>query len=313
MEKINEKLGLFQEQQQEQPPPRYSLSENWSGTADTERGDVEPFISEPGSGLTKLPPAFSVYFNHKDLSEFTFGTSSSRIFCKVLTNWNKPDAAFSLVFHDGPMHEAPILATTGDVVMCHGQEATITLPNRSEITNAGQQGGELKARFEKAHWGNYHFVFRIVVPAPPDSKTPARQETFEWRSTRGDEIKNLDFDITSSKGKKASGADGWKLIRMAPQVSTSEAGLSGGKYKERDTSFTSNGKEIVALLGQARSWKLNNPLRFEFVGAGLTGVLGRDWEVVSVATGLLLFWTDGVLGVTSAPPGMSGLGAKKIK
>ncbi|KEY74932.1 hypothetical protein S7711_01283 [Stachybotrys chartarum IBT 7711] len=313
MGKINEKLGLFQEQQQEQPPPRYSFSENRSEGANIEGGDVKIPISEPGSGMTKLPPAFSVYFNHKDLSEFTLGTSSSRIFCKVLTNWNKPDAAFSLIFHDGPMHEAPILATTGDVVMSHGQEATITLPNRSEIAAAGQQGGEFKARFEKARWGNYHFVFSIVVPGSSDSKTPAQQETFEWRSTRGDEIKNLDFDITSSKGKKASGADGWKLVRMTPQVSKSGAGLSGGRYKEQDTSFTSDGKEVVALLGQARSWKLNNPLRFEFVGTGSTGVLGRDWEVVSVATGLLLFWTDGVLGVTSAPPGMSGLGAKKMK
>ena len=78
-----------------------------------------------------------------------------------------------------------------------------------------------------------------------------RMERFQWRRSRGKEVKRL-----GGWGSK------WKLVRL-------------------------DGDEIVAVYA-VDLWTPNLSGRFEFLGAGATKELGRDWTIATVVTALAL-------------------------
>ncbi|KAM5342658.1 hypothetical protein ACJ41O_013624 [Fusarium nematophilum] len=98
-------------------------------------------------------------------------------------------------------------------------------------------------------------------------------ERFEWRRSRGSEVKSV--------GQSGSG---WKLVR-----------LGGGKMQEEEYSsdeevvpdhgdgFASDGKEVVAVWASSSSWKtLSGVGEFQLRGSGATGELGRLWALMAV-------------------------------
>lgn len=89
-------------------------------------------------------------------------------------------------------------------------------------------------------------------------------ERFEWRSSRGDEVKELSGGFNF----------GWKLVRLdGPPIVPGTVDTSNGGY-------SSDGKEIVAVGIQARLLK-RNP-EFQFLGTGATGQLGETFEIVAI-------------------------------
>ncbi|KAJ5529274.1 hypothetical protein N7527_002667 [Penicillium freii] len=115
------------------------------------------------------------------------------------------------------------------------------------------------------------------------------RERFEWRKSHGNEIREL-----------VGFSYGWKLVRLTGPVNN-----VAGSRKERARGYTSDGLEIVALIAHNASWSMTKGFRFAFMGAGLTGTMGENWEVV-VVTSALQLWFINVQG-TSATTAAAGV------
>ncbi|KAK1597119.1 uncharacterized protein LY79DRAFT_508261 [Colletotrichum navitas] len=45
--------------------------------------------------------------------------------------------------------------------------------------------------------------------------------------------------------------------------------------------YSSDGKEVVAVLARSTSWSMTKTYKFAFLGTGLTGTLSEDWETAA--------------------------------
>lgn len=99
------------------------------------------------------------------------------------------------------------------------------------------------------------------VPAPDGQGT--REESFEWRFTTG--------PVVGPLGRHA----GLKLVRLATDV-------TGPGHVEH------GGGEAVAVLAPSGArWR--KTAAFQFLGSGAQGMLGDEWEVLAVLTGVGLW------------------------
>ncbi|KAL1640187.1 hypothetical protein SLS58_007138 [Diplodia intermedia] len=109
-----------------------------------------------------------------------------------------------------------------------------------------------------------------------------RREVFEWRTSRGEDVKEVGAGGLSF---------GWKLVRLdgpegaAPPVVEESGG--GGRR-----GVASGGGEVVAVVAHNASLSATKGLRFAFLGSGLAGAFGELWEVVALASGLRLWYQD---------------------
>ncbi|KAI0844478.1 hypothetical protein F5Y00DRAFT_266550 [Daldinia vernicosa] len=99
-------------------------------------------------------------------------------------------------------------------------------------------------------------------------------EKFEWRPTQGNEIKAM-----------FKHAKGFKLVRVGAE---GPGDGRGGKRQSRQLGESSDGKEVVAvwatkkvILSISRS-----PFKFELLGSGKTGELGRHFGYMALMTAL---------------------------
>lgn len=119
------------------------------------------------------------------------------------------------------------------------------------------------------------------------------KETFEWRPSRGREIKEL--------GGKLS--HGWKLVRLG--CVNEEA---GGSRQERKSGHSSDGMEIVALL--SLSGYLNFSKLFSFRFMGPVESLGERGEIAAFTSAMQLrFLEQRAYMSSSASSSAAGAGA----
>lgn len=102
-------------------------------------------------------------------------------------------------------------------------------------------------------------------------------ERFEWRHTRGNEVKEL-------HGKFSYG---YKLVRLSTRNSA-----IGGDRNERENGYTSNGEEVVALIGFNVTRLNSHIFTFLFVHSGLTGAFGPLWEVTALTSAFNLVYYE---------------------
>ena len=137
-----------------------------------------------------------------------------------------------------------------------------------------------------------------------------RVERFEWRHSRGQEVKSM-----------GQGSFGWKLVRLDPGDPEDEDadaedgdlegykefvrggghGKKGGDAKEDEDemgregaasrSLTKDGREIVAVWADAsvRKMSMTNVGELQFRGAGATGEFGTRWALMAVMTCLSMW------------------------
>ncbi|KAJ5256597.1 hypothetical protein N7478_012701 [Penicillium angulare] len=184
----------------------------------------------------------------------------------------------SIVLHDGPTDKDAILATLKADKWGRTRPATVNLlvcPSSSYT----EPIEELLIPASTSHHKTSTWSFEMPVARKGDIR-----ERFEWRSSHGNEIKEL-----------ATGHSyGWKLVRIAgPNASV------GGSRKDRGLGFTSDGLEIVAIVAHNASWSMTKGLRFAFMGAGLTGTLGEAWEIMTLISAMQLYIWD-VIATNSA-------------
>lgn len=101
-------------------------------------------------------------------------------------------------------------------------------------------------------------------------------ERFEWRRSRGGEV----------KGVEGGSGWGWKLVRMgagdAGGVEEAAEGRHGHGGDEDGNGLTSDGKEVVAVWANPGTLSFSKLGQFEFRGSGATGELGTLWSIMAV-------------------------------
>lgn len=60
----------------------------------------------------------------------------------------------------------------------------------------------------------------------------------------------------------------------------------GVKRKERGGGSASDGREVFTVAAHNPTWSMPTGRRFAFIGMGLTGTLGKQWEMVTVTSAL---------------------------
>ncbi|KAG8666368.1 hypothetical protein FPOAC2_11478 [Fusarium poae] len=168
-----------------------------------------------------------------------------------------------IVLHKGPTPESPAIATSSRIKQYH-DDYLITLPTGKGIHEETLRRPKgLKGRF----W------FGCLVGDGPEQ----RVERFEWRRSRGAEVKSV--------GQSKWG--GYKLVRLGSTNTKEEYSSSEEDFPEGSSNsgegYTSDGKEIVGVWGNASCWKTMSGVgEFQFRGSGATGELGNMWALMAV-------------------------------
>ncbi|CAG7967077.1 unnamed protein product [Penicillium olsonii] len=224
---------------------------------------------EPGPAATiKFPPALNGYYQWKLTSTFHLGPTAEEKLFAVSTHAtvfnNKP----SVVLHDGPTNTHPVMATALGDRWGRCRPIALTLPPRPDSPYSTEIVESLVPSSAKLSSPTHTFEASV-------GEKGTTREKFEWRSSYGNEIKEL-----------AGHSHGWKLVRLAAAPNV------GGSRRERDFGYTSDGLEVVAVIAHNASWSMTKSLRFAFMGSGLTGTMGEAWEILVVTSALQLWYID---------------------
>ncbi|KAK2056388.1 hypothetical protein LY76DRAFT_595226 [Colletotrichum caudatum] len=210
------------------------------------------------AATTRFPPKFNCYGQWKWKQLYSLGPSSDEKLFTVSFNTKLFSKKQLLFLHSGPSDKGPVIATVRRKTLGSHYRATITLQ--------GEDGKEQEISLERPEhvsWTQGQVrAFRIEA-------REGVAEEFQWRSSHGDEIKEL-----------AGHSYGWKLVR----TETRQAG-------QKSFGYSSDGKEVVAVLAHSTSWSMTKGYNFGFLGTGLTGTLGEDWETATVISGFSLWHT----------------------
>ncbi|KAM0269834.1 hypothetical protein ACHAQH_009644 [Verticillium albo-atrum] len=259
-------------------PPSYSNTDKGHSYAPSE-DQYAPSYEQPTypgdstivPATIKFPPRMNVYLSWKSARTFHLGTSGDNKLFAVTTSWavmgmKKP----LLTIYDGPEKTAPVLAETTPLNYTISQRSTITLP----AAGPGAAPVVVNLKYEYS-LKTIVFSFTLAVPPPPSRKgDPPQEEAFEWRSTFGDEVKHVTGGGIFSSG--------WKLVRLWGPENRGPAAKGPG--------FTSDGKEIVAVMAHSTSASMTKSALFAFMGTGLTGQMGQQWETVAIASAVQMWW-----------------------
>ncbi|KAJ5083179.1 hypothetical protein N7456_012606 [Penicillium angulare] len=231
------------------------------------------------SATIKFPPTLNGYFRLKPTSTFHLGPTSEQKLFAVVTHSGIFRDKPSIVLHDGPTDKNAIMATLKSDKWGRTRPATVNLLVRPSSSYT-EPIEELLIPVSTSHHMSSTWSFETPVARKGNIR-----ERFEWRSSHGNEIKEL-----------ATGHSyGWKLVRIA----SPNAGV-GGSRKDRDLGFTSDGLEIVAIVAHNASWSMTKGLRFAFMGAGLTGILGEAWEIMTLISAMQLYIWDAIAANSAA-------------
>ncbi|KAL7623940.1 hypothetical protein AAE478_005497 [Parahypoxylon ruwenzoriense] len=248
-------------------PPPYSETEPPGGASAAAAAAAaaaaidRPLPQIPAQIKRQFPPMFNLY-RVGGFGNLTLGEHQAQPLYSVTlhSGWSgNPD----IILHNGPAPATPTLAAVEFGMW--SSSAIVHLPPLAPGAQAAEE------KMEAAGGGRNAYVFRVETGlGGVGGGGQRRRETFEWRHSRGDEVKAL-----GGQGK------GWKLVRME-----TGGGTPGAAY--RGAGQSSDGKEVVAVWSWA-AMSVTKTLKFRFLGSGATGVLGERWAVMAVATALRIW------------------------
>jgi hypothetical protein len=237
------------------PPPAYSETFT-SQPPQSQAENSYPSDIKPISHIAnQFPPSFNAYYQWKFTKTFHLGQSKDNPLYAVRahTGWSGTPG---IVLHSGPSDKDPPLAAAGNESKW-STHSTVILPPLPG------SNGDSSSEFMRTNvgWKTVTYPFTIEV----GDGMHIRRENFEWRQSRGGEIKELD-----------KYSRGWKLVRLGQH-----ADGAGGERSDRSLGATSDGKEIVAVWTWHTGWSMTKALKFQFMGSGLTGEMGERWAVMA--------------------------------
>ncbi|KAI1761693.1 hypothetical protein GGR53DRAFT_459519 [Hypoxylon sp. FL1150] len=203
----------------------------------------------------QFPPAFNLY-QESSFSQrrFTLGEHQATPLYAVTVHsgWSgKP----KVILHSGPTDTSPPLAAIDNEIFGCGSPPEVMPPSRNRPF--------AQRLHDSSGLGFATFTFSCQTAMVTGGQ---RIETYQWRHSRGNEVKAL-----------GGHGSGWKLVRVAP-----DAPAPSG------ATFASDGREVVAAFAWA-SGSLTKKIKFRFLGSGESGNLGERWAVMAVATALKIW------------------------
>ncbi|KAI8632890.1 hypothetical protein F5Y19DRAFT_419352 [Xylariaceae sp. FL1651] len=267
-------------------PPPYTQSDNHAQSAvQFPPSGPAPSYDEGGSssgaGFTagsnlKFPQALNGYYQMKFTTVFHLGEKKEAPLyaVRVHSGFTKNP---ELVLHDGPSENDPILATVDHAGFWKASRSILTIPSRDGVTHDSES-----QRIEMhRHWSLKHETFTFEADIGIGKET--HREQFEWRTSHGDEVKELH-----------ALKFGWKLVRLSNQPLG-----GGGQRATRVLGSTSDGNEVVAVWAINGSMSLTKAFKFQFMGSALTGMMGDRWATAALISALRI-WLLEMQGSASA-------------
>ncbi|KAI0853587.1 hypothetical protein F5Y00DRAFT_104844 [Daldinia vernicosa] len=248
-----------------------------------------PGCSSSGGGAiagvsNRFPQCINAYFEKKFTSSaFHLGEHADTPLYAVTmhSGWtSKP----LLEMHSGPNESDPIIATAGHESRWSSGKRTIIQifpdpdpaadpdsagPSTSAGESSSGPGSAVTAKtismIQKHSWTRQWQELSVEVGIGKD----LRQESFEWRRTRGEEVKELD-----------RWGNGWKLVRLS------------GTAAAPGRASASDGKEIVAVWTPNGKLSMNKFCKFQFLESGAAGVLGDTFALAALISGLKIWYME---------------------
>ncbi|KAK1985037.1 hypothetical protein LZ30DRAFT_401700 [Colletotrichum cereale] len=226
------------------------------------------------AATSRFPPTLNAYFRWAFTRTLLLGPSAEE---KLFAASPRPgflSKQREIILYDGPSDKHPVLATIGKSWTAAGSApATLSMPPRPDRGETRISGVPSKLDQSSAH------VFSVAVGGKATTTaatTEEEEEVFQWRSSRGGEVKELGNTISY----------GWKLVRRSAEPIPAASGSRGA----RGAGFASDGHEVVAVLATNMT-SMTKGLKFSFMREGLRGTLGERWEVAAVLTGLWVWYS----------------------
>ncbi|KAI0178694.1 hypothetical protein GGR52DRAFT_569601 [Hypoxylon sp. FL1284] len=258
---------------QRSPPPPYSRDDplpTFPG------GNPPPYTATRPSrrvsrSLIRVPGIVNAYWPRQNgTCEFYLGEGPDSLLFRVIRG--SPSSSQSLkVLYLSPDTDALALGRfNGPNPTDPDDEGTVEIcsPNRGEtrVVRLSSQAGMSPTRY----------FFTMAV----GEDNMVRLEDFEWRRSRGGEVRSVDQDAT-----------GWKLVRLGPSAPT---GGHGGSRAVRPLGETSDGKEVVAIwVTNDRNYRPGRPpFHFELRGNGRNSTLGKYFGFVALMSALRISCTS---------------------
>ncbi|KAI1110717.1 hypothetical protein F5Y14DRAFT_344998 [Nemania sp. NC0429] len=267
------------------PPPAYQETNN-NRNIHPPRGPAPAYnLGESSSGAeaissvsSRFPPVLNAYF-HAFSSTFHLGEQKGNpcFAVRMHSGFTKNPI---LVLHDGPTEKDPVFATvTRKSLMAW----TLTAPAREGIAHDTESQSITLSR----HIDFKHQVYRFMADVGAGQQT--HSEEFEWRSSHGSEVKELN-------GYKW----GWKLVRLSSQT------LGTGSAREtRALGATSDGHEVVAVWAHNKSLSMSKVFKFECQGSAQTGMLGDRGRLLALMSAIVIWQEES----NSSTPVVAGVQA----
>ncbi|KAF5517514.1 hypothetical protein CGCA056_v011156 [Colletotrichum aenigma] len=277
---MNHEKGKLAEADAYSNPPPYPGNNAELPDYETPRFNNTASDTRLVAATARFPPILNCYYQWKWKQVYYLGPSAEEKMFAISFDGKLFSTKQTLCLHNGPSDKAPVMATASRTGMGWHDRSTINV-NR-------EFGSGEDIKLEKPQDAGFR---KSQVRAFHMKTTKGRVEEFQWRTSHGNEIKEL-----------AGHASGWKLVRMMGPESI------GGHSKNPDLGYSSDGQEVVAVLAHNMSWSMTKGYRFAFMGTGLTGTLGEEWEATAVLTGFWL-WYQQVTTNSAAGAGAAGAAA----
>ncbi|KAI1161685.1 hypothetical protein F5B18DRAFT_627259 [Nemania serpens] len=211
---------------------------------------------------SNFPPVLNAYFR-AFTSTFHVGEKKDKP-CFAVRMHSGFTKNPGLVLHDGPTDKDPVLATVTRKTLT---AFALTVPAREGIAHDNES--QTVTMTVLANLKHKNFRFTADVGAGQQTYS----EEFEWRSSHGSEVKELD-------GYKW----GWKLVRLSSQPLG-----NGGDRATRASGSASDGLEVVAVWAHNNSLSMSKVFKFEFLGSARTGMLGDRGRVLALMSALIIW------------------------
>ncbi|KAI1360733.1 hypothetical protein F5Y08DRAFT_39922 [Xylaria arbuscula] len=254
----------------EAPPPPYQYNANStyppSEPAPSYHGGESSTGAGPISGVNpKFPPVLNAYVKWGFTKTFHLGETKDTP--SLAARWHsgftkKPE----LELFDGPDDKGTILATANHESMFKSN-SILTIPAREGVPHDVESQRVTMSCPKLLKSKTYAFAADVGVGKE------TRREQFEWRSSHGSEVRELD-------GYRW----GWKLVRLSGGSVS-----AGGDRGTRGSGSTSDGLEVVAAWAHNNSMSMTKAFKFQLMGSALTGMLGERGATVALISALRIW------------------------
>ena len=254
----------------EVPPPPYQYNANnaypSSEPVPSYHGGESSSGPGPISGVNpKFPPVLNAYLKWGFTKTFHLGETKDTP--SLAARWHsgftkKPE----LELFDGPDDKGAILATANHESMFRSN-SILTIPAREGVPHDTESQRITMSCPKLLKSKTYAFEADVGL-----GKETGR-EKFEWRSSHGSEVRELD-------GYRW----GWKLVRLS-----GETVGAGGDRATRASGSTSDGLEVIATWAHNSSMSMTKAFKFQLLGSALTGMLGERGATVALISALRIW------------------------